>query len=110
MSEKNLSEHGKIPVVEMLSEIMAERDKVAKMYKKEGGEPIVIHHNAGGAENAERNPLLMTWMGLNKSALEYWRELGLTPASYRKLTDEPVRPKARVDDPLERVQALMRGK
>lgn len=37
-----------------------------------------------------KNPLLVLWDDLNKSALAYWRELGMTPSSYRKLTGEGV--------------------
>jgi len=33
-----------------------------------------------------KNPLLILWDDLNKSALAYWRELGLTPSSFRKMT------------------------
>lgn len=35
-----------------------------------------------------KNPLLVMWDEQNKTALAYWRELGLTPSSYKKLTGE----------------------
>lgn len=38
-----------------------------------------------------KNPLLTTWDELNKTALSYWRELGLTPSSYKKLAGEGAR-------------------
>lgn len=34
----------------------------------------------------ERGLKLVLWDDLNKTALAYWRELGLTPSSYKKLT------------------------
>ena len=38
-----------------------------------------------------KNPLLVLWDDLNKSALAYWRELGLTPSSYKKMTGDTVK-------------------
>ena len=35
-----------------------------------------------------KNPLLAVWDDLNKTALAYWRELGLTPAAYKKISGE----------------------
>ena len=35
-----------------------------------------------------KNPLLVLWDDLNKTALAYWRELGLTPSSYKKMTGD----------------------
>ena len=35
-----------------------------------------------------KNPLLVMWDEQNKTALAYWRELGLTSSSYKKLTGE----------------------
>ena len=35
-----------------------------------------------------KNPLLVLWDELNKTALAYWRELGLTPSAYKKITGE----------------------
>ena len=33
----------------------------------------------------------MLWDDLNKSALAYWRELGLTPSAYKKMTGDAVK-------------------
>lgn len=38
-----------------------------------------------------KNPLLVLWDDLNKSALAYWRELGMTPSSYKKMTGDAPR-------------------
>ena len=35
-----------------------------------------------------KNPLLVLWDDLNKSALAYWRDLGLTPAGLKKLNEK----------------------
>ena len=40
------------------------------------------------ADGLHRNPLAVIWNDLNKTALSYWRELGLTPAALKKLDEE----------------------
>ena len=38
-----------------------------------------------------KNPLLATWNELNTTALQYWRECGLTPASLKKLNESAMK-------------------
>lgn len=74
------------PVVNDLAAILEQRDKVFAEFRKSGGEAAIYYTNKGGATNMSKNPLLILWDDLNKSALAYWRELGLTPSSYKKMT------------------------
>ena len=74
------------PVVATLAAILEQRDKTGKEVHASGGHPVVEHTNKGGSTNMTKNPLLVLWDDLNKSALAYWRELGLTPSSYKKMT------------------------
>ena len=81
--------------VETLAAILEQRDKTAKEFKASGGKSVIEYTNKGGSTNLTKNPLLVLWDDLNKSALAYWRELGLTPSSYKKMTggapkDEPL--------------------
>ncbi|HIT34772.1 MAG TPA: P27 family phage terminase small subunit [Candidatus Faecousia intestinigallinarum] len=69
-----------------LAAILTERDKIYAAYIADGGRPLVWYTNKGGAENLTKNPLLSQWADFNESALKYWRELGLTPASLQKMT------------------------
>ena len=82
------------PVIDTLCEILKQRDAVYRQYINEGAEPVCEYTNKAGATNVVKNPLLILWDDLNKSALAYWRDLGLTPASYKKLAGEkpPERP------------------
>ena len=66
-----------LPVVETLASILEQRDKTHIEYT-----------NKGGSTNRTKNPLLVLWDDLNKSALTYWRDLGLTPSSYKKMTGD----------------------
>lgn len=77
------------PVISTLAAIMAQRDEAYEMYVETGGHPIVKHTNKSGATNAAVNPLLDMWDRNNKTALAYWRELGLTPAAYKKVRGAP---------------------
>ena len=67
-------------VIEALAAILAQRDC--------GARSVIAHTNQGGSTNTVKNPLLVLWDDLNKSALAYWRELGMTPSSYRKMTGD----------------------
>ena len=72
--------------VESLAAILEQRDKTFEEFQQNGGKSVIEYTNKGGSTNMTKNPLLVLWDGLNKTALAYWRELGLTPSSYKKLT------------------------
>lgn len=82
-------------VVNTLAEILEQRDAIFQRYLDDGALPVVAYTNKGGATNTTKNPLLVLWDDLNKSALAYWRELGMTPSSYKKITgDAPKKERA----------------
>lgn len=82
------------PVIDTLADILVQRDDIYAQYLEEGAEPVVEHTNKAGATNIAKNPLLVLWDELNKDALAYWRELGLTPSGYKKLSgDKPQKEK-----------------
>ena len=73
-------------IVETLSAILEQRDKTFKEFMESGGSSVIEYTNKGGSTNMTKNPLLVLWDDLNKSALAYWRELGMTPASFKKMS------------------------
>ena len=75
-------------VISTLADILEQRDVVYAQYQAEGCQPVREYTNKGGATNSVKNPLLVLWDDLNKSALAYWRELGMTPSSYKKMTGD----------------------
>ena len=75
------------PVIETLAAILERRDETEQMYKASGSKALVKHVNKGGNANIEQNPALRLINDLNRDALEYWRDLGLTPAGLKKLKD-----------------------
>ena len=77
-----------LPAIETLAGILEQRDKTHAEFTKSGGKSVVTYINKFGAENMVKNPLLVMWDDLNKSALALWRDLGLTPAGYKKIAGE----------------------
>jgi len=75
-------------VIDTLSQIMAERDEAREAYD---GVPIVEHTNQGGNTNLVQNPALRLINDLNRDALAYWRELGLTPKGLRQINEAAIK-------------------
>ena len=82
-------------VVDTLAAVLEQRDKTAAEFHKSGGKSVIEYTNKGGSTNLTKNPLLVLWDDLNKSALAYWRELGLTPSSYKKMAGGELKPEKR---------------
>ena len=80
------------PVIDTLADILEQRDNVYQQFVDDGCQAVREYINKFGAANMTKNPLLVLWDDLNKSALAYWRELGLTPSSYKKITGAAVEP------------------
>lgn len=84
------------PLISTLADILENRDKVYDQFVASGGNAVIRHTNKAGRTNLAKNPLLVAWMELNSQALIYWRDLGLTPSGYRKLTEDgKITPKER---------------
>lgn len=81
-------------IIETLAETLEQRDRAMEQFEKTGGEPVIIHTNKGGNPNMAKNPCLVLWNDLNGTALQYWRDLGLTPAGLKKLNEDALKDKA----------------
>lgn len=75
-------------VIATLADILSKRDKAQEQFEKSGGNAIIKHTNKSGATNLEQNPALRMINDLNRDALQYWRELGLTPAGLKKINEK----------------------
>ena len=78
-------------VIDSLALILVQRDETRKEFEENGGKSVIEYTNKCGSTNMTKNPILVIWDELNKTALAYWRELGLTPSSYKKLTGDGVK-------------------
>ena len=93
-------------VIETLAGIMEMRDNAEQLFIKSGGDTVVMHTNKGGATNIVKNPALVVVDDLNKTALAYWRDLGLTPAGLKRISDfkpTEARPKTALEKALEKL-------
>ena len=80
-------------VIDTLASILETRDKAKEQYEKTGAEPVIMYTNKGGAANPTKNPILATVDELNKTALTYWRDLGLTPKGLKAIDESAVKAK-----------------
>lgn len=78
-------------VVLTLAEILARRDDAIELFEESGGNIIVNHTNKAGATNLEQNPVLRMINDLNRDALAYWRDLGLTPAGLKRIDEQSMK-------------------
>ena len=81
-------------VIDTLARILERRDAAEELFIASGGNILVKHTNKGGATNIEQNPALRLINDLNRDALAYWRDLGLTPAGYKRLNLEAAQAKS----------------
>ena len=80
-------------VIATLADILERRDLARQMFEATGGNILVKHTNKAGATNIEQNPTLRMINDLNRDALAYWRDLGLTPAGLKKIDEASMKAK-----------------
>lgn len=73
--------------IETLADILERRDLAREVFVVSGGNVLVDHTNKAGATNIEQNPALRLINDLNRDALAYWRDLGLTPAGLKRINE-----------------------
>lgn len=70
--------------IDTLAEILEKRDLALSDFELDDDETVVVETARNGRI---KNPLLATWEDLNKLALQYWKELGLTPVALKKINE-----------------------
>ena len=83
------------PVIDTLAGILERRDDAEQAFVDDGGEILVEHTNKAGATNREQHPMVRLVNDLNRDALAYWRDLGLTPAGLKRIDEQGMKPKKR---------------
>lgn len=78
-------------VIGTLAEIMEMRDDAMQKFKATGGNTVVSHTNRGGSTNIVKHPALVVIDEFNKTALAYWRDLGLTPAGLKRINEDALK-------------------
>lgn len=80
-------------VIRALAEILEQRDAVYQQFIDEGAELMIVKVSDRGSKNTVRNPLIALWDDLNKTALSYWRDLGLTPKGLKTINEKAMKEK-----------------
>ena len=80
-------------VIDTLASVMEQRDDAMEKFKATGGNTVISYTNKGGAVNIVKNPALVVVDDLNKTALAYWRDLGLTPAGLKRISEQALQKK-----------------
>lgn len=75
-------------MIDTLAEMLEHRDAAQLAFEKSGSAVLVKHTNKAGQTNIEQNPALRLINDLNRDALTYWRELGLTPTGLKRLNEK----------------------
>lgn len=76
-------------VIDTLALIMQTRDEAVEKYD---GNPTIEYTNKGGSTNIVKNPALVIINDMNRDALAYWKDLGLTPNGLKKINDAALNP------------------
>lgn len=79
------------PVVSTLAEILDKRDAAQKEFVESGARIMIEYTNKAGATNYVQNPIIRLINDLNRDALTYWKELGLTAASLKKINEAAIK-------------------
>lgn len=77
-------------VIETLAEMLERRDELQEILR-EDPELVVERTNKFGATNKEQSPVVRMLNDLNRDALVYWRDLGLTPAGLKRIKDKSIK-------------------
>lgn len=77
--------------VDALAKILEQRDRAYKNFVDGGAQITIVYISDRGSRNEKKNPLLQAWSDLNKDALAYYRDLGLTPAGLKRLNEEALK-------------------
>lgn len=76
--------------IETLAGLLERRDALENQFYASKEPMIVERTNARGHTNAEQNPMIRLLNDMNRDALTYWRDLGLTPKGLKAITDANV--------------------
>lgn len=73
--------------IDTLAGILERRDALEHEFYASKKPMIVEHTNKAGAVNIEQNPTIRLLNDMNRDALTFWRDLGLTPKGLKAITD-----------------------
>ena len=84
------------PLINTLADILEQRDDAYDEYINTGAQKVVEVTSDRGAVNMRKNPRLQIWEDLNKQAMDFWKEMGLSPSSLKKMNEAALKPQKAV--------------
>jgi len=78
-----------------LAEILETRDRAMEQFIASGGDVVISHTNKAKEKNLVKNPALVAYNDLCTTALQYWRDLGLTPAGLKRIDENAMKQQKR---------------
>nr|WP_229056915.1 P27 family phage terminase small subunit [Holdemania sp. 1001302B_160321_E10] len=78
--------------INQLAEIMELRETAMKQFKKSGSKSVIVKATPSGPVPI-KNPELSLIDNLTRTALSYWRDLGLTPSGLKKIDEKSMKQK-----------------
>lgn len=76
-----------VNAIDTLAQILEDRDGAREQFVEAGSQPVVEENG-----RLRKNPMLVMTNELNTTALQYWRDLGLTPAGFKRLGEALTKP------------------
>ena len=73
--------------IETLARILERRDNARAAFEEHGKQLFTTHTNKAGQENEIKHPAVALENEMNRDALTYLRDLGLTPAGFKRLNE-----------------------
>lgn len=77
--------------IDGLSRALVDQEKTLGQFDASGGNIMIKHTNKAGATNAVKNPFYLALETLRQDIITYSRELGLTPASLKRINDSSMK-------------------
>lgn len=75
-------------LISTLAGILERRDECERQYAETGEGMTIERTNKAGFSTMVKNPTMVFYDDFCNTALRYWKELGLTPAQLKKISDD----------------------
>lgn len=107
MDEHSIDALADSPAVVDAARAAAAADAAWEQFMESGGKPVLEQPNTNGHMVMKKNPLLQEWAEMKSVTLAHWRELCLTPKSYRQSVGEVRKDPA--SEFIEAIEAIEKG-
>ena len=75
-------------LINTLAGVLERRDECERQYEESGEGMTIERTNKAGFTTMVKNPTMVFYDDFCKTALSYWKELGLTPSQLKRINDE----------------------